>query len=151
MPILRVKATGNGRKVSWTRLKEGQLVDAHGFSLAPTTVLTDVVADIIALGQSLDSQSRVVMVVPNGFFRVGFNLAVLGRGFEVTCARRLVRGWFPLNPLAAEFGSNFDVVVTVAGVSEEAVGKIVGMLTSKYQCTLVGPLDAFSPGSRQRG
>jgi hypothetical protein len=58
MPILQVKATANGRKVRWAQLKEGQLVDAHGFSLAPTTVLTDVVADIIALGQSLDSQSR---------------------------------------------------------------------------------------------
>ena len=86
--------------------------------------------------ESLDSRSRVVPVVPNGFFRVGFTLAVLCRDIEVTCAKRLVRGWFPFNPVAAEFGANYDVVVTVAGASQDA-GMIVNMLTSKYQCSVV--------------
>ena|SRR3972149_1176138 len=137
MAILRVKATGNGRKVSWAQLKQGKLVDVHGFHLALTTVLTDVVADVIGFCESLDNESRVVMIIPNGFTSAGFNLAIIGRSFELTCARRLVRGWFPLNPLAADFGSNYDVVVTFRAPSEEAASKIVGMLTSKYQCSVV--------------
>lgn len=139
MAILRVRARGNGRKVLWSQLKQGNLVDAVGFSLAPTTVLTDVVTDVVEICHTLDSGSRVVVVVPNGFTRVGFNLAILGRGFEVTCARRLVRGCFPLNPLAAEFGSNYDVVVSVAAPSSEIASKIVGMLSSKYECLVIAP------------
>jgi hypothetical protein len=38
--------------------------------------------------------------------------------------------------LRTRVGSNFDVVVTVAA-SEEAVSKIVGLLTSKYECAVV--------------
>lgn len=133
MAILRVRAKGNGRKVIWSKLKQSQLVD-HRWSLAPTTVLTDVVTDVINLCESLDSTSLVRTIVPNGFTRIGFVLAIVGKEFEVTCARRLVRGLFPLNPLAVEFGSNYDVVVTVGGTSPTAEAKIVKMLTSKYEC-----------------
>ncbi len=135
MPILRVTATGSGRVVSWPKLKQGQLADTGRVrSLAPTTVLTDVVADIHDLCKSLDTNCRIVSVIPNGFTSLTFNLAFIGQGFEVTCTRRLVRGWFPLNLLAQEFGGNYDVVVTVNGANDEAIEKLVGMLKSKYQC-----------------
>jgi hypothetical protein len=137
MAILRVKATGNGRKVNWDQLKKGSLVDVRGVNFALTTILTDVVADLVDLCQSLDSECRVVMIVPNGFTRAGYNLAILGKGFEVTCARCLVRGWFPFNPLAAEFGSNYDVVVTVGTADEEITNDILSLLYSKYECFVV--------------
>ncbi|MCA8994012.1 MAG: hypothetical protein KDA88_18655 [Planctomycetaceae bacterium] len=139
MAILRVRAKGNGRKVLWSQLKQGKLVDAFGFGLLLTTVLTDVVTDMIEMCRTFDDGCRVVVVVPNGFTRVGFNLAILGRSFEVTCARRLVRGCFPFNPLAAEFGSNYDVVVSVAASSPEITSQIVDMLSSKYECLVIAP------------
>lgn len=135
MPIVRVSATGSGRVVSWPKLKQGQLVDSPRMrSLAPTTVLTNVVADIHDLCQSLDSNCRIVTVIPNGFTSLTFNLAFIGQGFEVTCTRRLVRGWFPLNLLAQEFGGNYDVVVTLSGTNDGVIEKLVELLKSKYQC-----------------
>jgi len=47
-------------------------------------------------------------------------------GFEVHCGRRLARGFFPLNPIAAEFGSNYDVPVTISATNqkiEEAIAE----------------------------
>lgn len=65
------------------------------------------------------------------------DLALLGTGFEILCSRRLVRGLFPLNPFAAEFGSNYDVVVTVTASSDEIQSKVMGLLQSKYPCTKI--------------
>lgn len=138
MPILHVKATDSGRVVSWPKLKQGQLADTQRLrSLAPTTVLTDVVTDIHDLCRTLDSNCRFVTIIPNGFTSLTFNLAFIGRGFEVTCTRRIVRGWFPLNLVAQEFGGNYDVVVTVNGTNGDAIGKVLEMLKSNYQCSAV--------------
>ena len=62
------------------------------------------------------------------------DLAIIGNGFKVLCARRLVRGLFPLNPFAAEFGENYDVVVTVETVSQADGEKIVDTLRSRFAC-----------------
>jgi len=133
MTILRVKAKGDGRIVSWSRLKQGQLVDAKRFgSFSSTTTLTDVVTDLCALCQSLDGQCRLTMVFPNGPTTAAFDLTIIGNGFQVLCGRRLIRGWFPLNPFAAECGANYDVIVTVDASSNEAKSKIVDLLQAKY-------------------
>jgi hypothetical protein len=139
MAILRVQATGNGRIVGWSELKQGRLVDASRVArLLFTTTLTDVVADLCALAESLDKSYRIVTIVPNGPTTAALDLALLGSGFEIVCSRRLVRGLFPLNPFAAEFGSNFDVVVSVNVASAEAQSKIVGLLQSKCPCRMIG-------------
>ena len=65
------------------------------------------------------------------------DLALLGAGFEIICSRRLVRGLFPFNPFAAEFGSNYDVVVTVNSSSDEVRSKVMGLLQSKYPYTVI--------------
>ena len=62
--------------------------------------------DALEFGEILGEQ------VPQGWTSAPLDVAVNGSGFSVACSRRLVRGWFPLNPFAAEFGSNFDVVVS---------------------------------------
>jgi len=139
MAIIRVQAKGTGRVVGWSELKQGRLVDTSRFGrLFATTTLTDVIADLCELADSLDKEYRIVTIVPNGPTTAALDLALLGTDFEVVCSRRLVRGLFPLNPFAAEFGSNFDVVVTVNGASTEAKSKVVGLLQSKYPCTVIG-------------
>ena len=138
MATLRVQATGSGRIVGWSELKQGRLVDASRLArLFFTTTLTDVITDLCALAESLDKGYRIVMVVPNGLTTAALDLALLGTGFEIMCSRRLVRGLFPLNPFAAEFGSNYDVVVTLNAASDELQAKIVGLLQSKYPCTVI--------------
>jgi hypothetical protein len=86
---------------------------------------------------SLDKGYRLVTVVPNGPTTAALDLALLGTGFEIICSRRLVRGLFPLNPFAAEFGSNYDVVVTINASSDEVRSKVMGLLQSKYPCTVI--------------
>ena len=138
MPTVRVQATGDGRIVGWSELKQGRLVDTSRLArLLFTTTLTDVITDLCVLAESLDKGYRIVTVVPNGPTTTALDLALLGTGFEIMCSRRLVRGLFPLNPFAAEFGSNYDVVVTVNASSDEVRSKVVGLLQSKYPCTVI--------------
>jgi hypothetical protein len=138
MATIRVQATGSGRIVGWSELKQGRLVDTSRLArLLFTTTLTDVITDLCVLAESLDKGYRIVTVVPNGPTTAALDLALLGAGFEIMCSRRLVRGLFPLNPFAAEFGSNYDVVVTVNAPSDEVRSKVVGLLQSKYPCTVI--------------
>lgn len=138
MATIRVQATGSGRIVGWPELTRGQLVDTSRLArLFFTTTLTDVITDLCALAESLDKSYRIVTVIPNGPTTAAFDLALLGSGFEVVCARRLVRGLFPLNHFAAELGSNYDVVVTVNALSDEIRSKVVELLQSKYPCTVI--------------
>ncbi len=133
MTILRVKAKGDGRIVSWSRLKQGQPVNKKRFGpFSITTILTDVITDIYALCQSLDGQCRLTMVFPNGPTTAALDLTIIGNGFQVVCGRRLIRGWFPLNPFAAERGANYDVIVTVDASSNEAKSKIINLVQAKY-------------------
>jgi hypothetical protein len=138
MPTIRVQATGDGRIVGWSELKQGRLVDRSRLArLFFTTTLTDVITDLCALAESLDKGYRIVTVIPNGPTTAALDLALLGAGFEIICSRRLVRGLFPLNPFAAEFGSNYDVVVTVNASSDEIGSKVMGLLQSKYTSTVI--------------
>jgi hypothetical protein len=135
MTTIRVRATANGRIVSWSDLKQGRLVDVSRFgSFCLTTTLTDVITDLCAAAGVFDRDYQIVMIVPNGFTTASFDMKLVGIGFEIICSRRLVRGWFPLNPIAAEFGSNYDVVVTIGGDSPRAKSTFVDFLRSKYSC-----------------
>ena len=138
MATIRAKATGDGRIVGWSELKQGRLVDASRLArLFFTTTLTNVITDLCTLSKSLDSGCRIVTVTPNGPTTAALDLALIGTGFEIMCSRRLVRGLFPLNPFAAEFGSNYDVVVTVTSPSAEVESKVLGLVQSKYPCTII--------------
>ena len=138
MATIRVQATGDGRIVGWSELKQGRLVDTSRLArLFFTTTLTDVITDLCALAESLDKGYRIVTVIPNGPTTAALDLALLGAGFEIICSRRLVRGLFPLNPFAAEFGSNYDVVVTFNASSDDVRSKVMGLLQSKYPCTVI--------------
>lgn len=130
---LHVQATGNGRIVGWAEMKEGRLVDASWFGRI-TTTLTNVITDVCELAEALDPDYRIVMLIPNGLTGTSLDMKLVGQGFEVICARRLVRGWFPFNPIAAEFGSNYDVIVTIAGDSVRAKSAFEEMLRTKYPC-----------------
>lgn len=134
MSVIRVRATAEGRVVRWSDLKQNRLVNTKGIGrlLAFTTTLTDVVTDLCSLAESLDSNFRIVTVVPNGHMTTSFDLALIGEGFELTCGRRLVRGGFPFNPLAPEFGCNYDVLVTIADSSAPMKSAVMMMLQSKY-------------------
>ena len=139
MTTLHVHATRTGRVVKWAALKRGQLVDASRLgSLFFTTTLPDVITDLIDFCQTRDKNCCVEMIVPNGPTRVSMDLAIVGRDFKVVCSRRLVRGLFPLNPLAAEFGGNYDVVVTIESGNQPIQDKIAQMLRSKYSCREIG-------------
>jgi hypothetical protein len=112
MTTIRVAATGNGRIVGRSELKQGKLVDTSRLARFFLTItLTDVITDLCALAASLDRDYRIVLIRPNGLLTSSLEIKLVGTGFEIVCWRRLVRGRFPLNPFAAEFGSNYDVLV----------------------------------------
>jgi hypothetical protein len=144
MAILRVRAKSTGRVVCYAALKRGELVGTTRLSsLFSSTTLPDVMTDLIAAAEEIDPNRRVRAVVPNGPATASVDLAITGSGFEIVCSRRLVRGWFPLNPFAAEFGSNYDIVVSIHAPPEIET-RLAEQLCGKYEC---GP-DA-APGTSQ--
>jgi hypothetical protein len=149
MATIRVRATGSGRIVGWRELLHGKLVDTTRLArFFMTTTLTDVITDLCALAESFDRDYRIVMIAPNGPTTACLDLKLSGVGFEIVCSRRLVRGWFPFNPFAAEFGSNYDVIVTIGGSSAEVEETVLDLLRSTYPCQETTALPP--PGSRVR-
>jgi hypothetical protein len=133
MTTVKVRATGSGRIVGWSEFQRGELVDASRLGrFFLTTTLTDVITDLCSLSESLDPAYRLRVVVPNTFTTAALDVILTADEFEVYCERRLVRGWFPLNPLAAEFGSNYDVTVTINAASNEIKRQFLDLLQLKY-------------------
>lgn len=56
--------------------------------------------------------------------------------WPINCGRRLVRGWFPFNPIAAEFGSNFDVLVTFNADTPEIEEQLADGIRQSYHCRI---------------
>jgi hypothetical protein len=134
MISLLAQAEGTGRVVNWSRFKQGELVDQSRISLTPTTVIPDVIVDVMKKCEMIDPSCRVDPLFPNGFRSAQFDISIKGDGFDVICGRRLARGLFPLNPIAAEFGSNYDVVVTVSATDQKVEEAIAEVVRGKYQC-----------------
>lgn len=136
MITMKVQAKGTGRVVNWSRFKQGELVDQSRWSLSLDTVIPDVVADVITVCQGLTEELEIKTLIPNGFTSASFDIAIRGNGFGVNCARRLVRGGFPFNPLAAEFGANYDVLVTVSAEDPAIEEQIASSVREKYMCQI---------------
>jgi hypothetical protein len=114
------------------------LVDQKRFGLGVTTVLTDVITDLILKCMEIDPNLTIETLFPNGFTNASFDICIRGKSFQVNCGRRLVRGLFPFNPFAAEFGSNFDVLVTIKTDTQETEKRILDTGLSVYQCEKSG-------------
>jgi hypothetical protein len=136
MVKIRAMATGSGLIINWLRFKKGELVPCSRWSCLLTTVLTDVVTDLIDCAIGIDPTCTVTPLFPNGFTTTTFVIAIKGKGFLLICARRLVRGLFPLNPIAAEFGRNYDVLITVTADTPEVAKRIIEEVRRKYVCSI---------------
>jgi hypothetical protein len=112
--VLRVRAKGSGKSVDWLSFKAGKFVPNSRLQSFLTSVLPDVISETLEILSKQEAKS-IEIVFPNGFTTASFDMVVTGDDFKVLLGRRLVRGLFPLNPIAAEFGSNFDVLVFLSG------------------------------------
>lgn len=132
MKLFVVEAKGTGRIVSWKKFKEGEFVDRSRFSLSFTTVLTDAVNDMYSICREFDNNCKIVIIEPNGFTTSKFRIVFKGANYSIVCERILVRGGFPFNPLAAEYGKNYNVLFSVDTQNEEFEQKIYDHFKSKY-------------------
>lgn len=137
--ILRARATGKGRIVEWSGFKQGKLVDkSRPLSMSITTVLTNVVSDLIAACERIDPACTITPLFPNGFTTASFDLMIQSRDFQVHCGRRLVRGLFPFNPFAAEFGRNYDVLVNISANDPATRERLADVVREHYSCSTTG-------------
>mgnify|MGYP001132254439 CR=1 FL=1 len=113
MLTLKTRATRTSRTVSYTEFKKGNIVDQKRMSFTPTTVIPDVLDNVLGLCAVLDSKYVISILAPNSPTTASIDLSIAGEGYKVVCERRLVRGLLPLNPFAAEFGGNYDLIFTV--------------------------------------
>lgn len=88
MITLRARATGPGKIVKWRNFKKGELVPCSRWTCLLTTVLTDVVTDLLDEAGRLDPGYTVRPLLPNGFTTANFDIAIQGEGFQVNCSRR---------------------------------------------------------------
>jgi hypothetical protein len=133
MKIIRAQATGTGFGLPGLRLVEGELIRASVWErcLFFTTILPDVMFDVMNYCKKIDPQYTLQVIIPNGFTSASFDVVLKGNNFKILCSRRLMRGWFPLNPFAADFGSNYDVIFSIAA-EESFETPLLTMLKEKY-------------------
>jgi hypothetical protein len=134
MITMKVQAKGTSRVVNWSRFKQGELVDQSRWSFSLGTVIPDVIADVITICQGLTKEMEIKTLFPNGFSTASFDIAIRANGFDVNCGRRLIRGGFPLNPLAPEYGANFDVLLAVSSEDPTIEEQIASAVREKYTC-----------------
>jgi hypothetical protein len=84
-----------------------------------------------AVCQELDPNCERKVIVPNGFTSTYFRLEFQAEQFLVTAERRLVRGAFPINPLAAEIGKNFEIVFHLCAEEEAILQQICDLFKAK--------------------
>ena len=41
---------------------------------------------------------------------------------------------FPLNPIAAEFGSNYDILLAISSTDDQFSNKVATEISNKYEC-----------------
>jgi len=133
MKIIRAQATGTGRVLSHFRFRASELTPASALDRCTnlTTILPDVMNDVINYCEKIDPQYTFRVIIPNGPTSASFDVVLKGNNFKILCSRRLMRGWFPLNPFAAEFGSNYDVIFSIAA-EESFETPLLTMLKEKY-------------------
>lgn len=127
---IRTKATSTSRTVNYKSFLEGVMADQSRLSLTPTTVIPDVLDHMIHSCYSIDPDSDINMLKPNGYTSASLSIAIKGEGFEVVCERILVRGLLPINPFAAEFGSNYDVFFTIR--ANDSISELLKKRIAKY-------------------
>ncbi len=129
--IIKTKATKTAYTISWSKFKDSVVKKQSRLSLTPTTLIPDVIDDLFKKSEELDSAFKVQIIIPNGYTSASMDFAIIGHNFEVTCSRRLVRGCFPFNPFAAEFGGNYDVTCTIN--AENNIEKDFEEVLKKYK------------------
>jgi hypothetical protein len=133
MKSFLVQAKGNGRIISWTRFKSGELVNQSRLSFSPTTILTDAINDMYNICRQFDSDCKIEIIEPNDYTTASFRIAFRGADYSIICERILVRGGFPFNPVAAEFGKNYDVLFSIYTQIEEIEQSIYNHFKNKYR------------------
>jgi len=118
MITLKTRATKTARTISWSEFKKGKIVEQSRLSFTPTTVIPDVLNDMILMCAQIDPEFKIKMLIPNSFTTASLDFTISGQGFQVTCSRRLVRGLFPFNPIAAECGGNYDVIFSIEATGD---------------------------------
>ena len=133
--FFRVKAKGTGKIVDWSCFKNNELKETNRIDALLTTVIPDIVADIMNLLEEKKVETSLSVIFPNGFTTASFDILLKSENFQILLGRRLVRGYFPLNPLAAEFGANYDVLVSLYG-EDEILNEIENNIISTYENTI---------------
>lgn len=125
--VLEVQPTGRGEVVGWSAFNRGEFKPAGGLArcFALTTALTDAVTAMWKVCTHLAPDCQRFVRKPNGFFNTYFCVEFRSSNFAVTAERRLVRGGFPLNPLAAEAGRNYNILFTITADDEQLLNHIV--------------------------
>ena len=133
MKIIRAQATGTGQHLSCFRFIQGKVIPASALErcLFLDTIIPDVISDVANYCKKVDPQYTFRVVVPDGFTSCSIDIALKGNNFIISCSQRLIRGWFPFNFFAPAFGSNYDVIFSIAA-EESFETPLLTMLKEKY-------------------
>jgi hypothetical protein len=138
MKTIRVRAKGTGRIVGWRPLTLGRIEVPTAWQrlIRLTTTLPDALVDVMDAALRQDPSMKLTCIVPNGPTTAQLDILISGHGYQIVCSRRLVRGWFPLNPFAPEFGSNYDLVFSADGDSV-FLSSLFDWIGSRYEVTAI--------------
>lgn len=130
---LKVKPKSSGKRISWTKFLQGKIVETGRFGALFTIVLTDVVSDVYDYCFDLDANSQIIIKNGNDFTNPNFEFQIVSEHFKVNCKRILSFKKLLKNPLAAESGNNFEVILSIKSNSQKIAESICKRITTKYE------------------
>jgi hypothetical protein len=122
--ILAVLPASNGEVVSWWSFRQGKFKPPLLGNFGLTTALTDAVTTMWQVCREIDPECVRVVIVANGFTTNYFKLEFRAERFLVVAERKLVRGGFPFNPLAAELARNHEIVFRLRSTEDSILQTI---------------------------
>jgi hypothetical protein len=134
--VFKAQASGTGKYVDWSKFKQyGEIEERNPVkSSFMTTTIPDILNDLLSFLAEKHIDFQVKTIFPNGFTTTSLDLLIECDDIHILCGRRLVRGFFPFNPFAAEFGKNYDLMFSLSG-SEALVEGICEQVITKYKHT----------------
>lgn len=128
-----VKATGTGAIVGTQKLMEEEVVNASRIEKKfMTTTLPNVITDLITIAKERDPDTCIELTIPSTFVSADLSIILKGGDFTINCERKLARFfWFPF---MAEFGSNYNILVSTNSTSQEFQTIIRSHLEGSYKC-----------------
>lgn len=122
MAALRIRARGTGSIACVRSLREGVLVRTSRARTALTYVVPDAMEEVLRICEALPEPIEIRPIRTGTMTSTDMDLEIANPSIHLVIGRRRARGFLIF--FAAEFGSNYDILLTIFRGDPEVVSRI---------------------------